>query len=1074
MEPERWQNIKRLYHAALEEEKSRRAAFLKQACAGDEALRRAVELLLAQHEKNDSFLEAPALEVAAKGLAQDQARLADAASQPDLMVGRTISHYRILQKLGGGGMGVVYKAQDTRLGREVALKFLPSAVGAGLVGHPQEAPLHDPHALERFQREARAASALNHPNICTIHDVDEFEGHPLIAMELLEGQTLRERIAAGARGARQLGEGERRSPLPVDTVLELAIQIADALDAAHSKGIIHRDIKPANIFVTSRGVAKILDFGVAKFTESASVPLPIADCRLPIGTSPLPGSVCTGTEARPGDSGSSIGNRQSSIVKGTPPLSIDPDHLTGPGTTVGTVAYMSPEQARGEEVDARTDLFSFGAVLYEMATGREAFTGKTTALVFHAILTQAPPPPLQLNPGLPPRLGEIINKALEKDRDLRCQTAAELRVDLKRLKRDTDSGRAVAPGFGPASGDAALEGGATPAGNAAPSPSSGQALRGGATGDSSDSQMIVGLAKRHKKAIIAWMAGGMVIAAALIYALYALYRAASHAPASSARLEFARVTGSGDVRQADISPDGKYVAYVRGTAGKQGLWLKELATESDVQIATLGDEISTGVAFSPDGSYLYFVRQQPLKSNGDLYQVPFLGGTPRKMLAAISGPPAFSPDGQRVAFVGGPATEDTLFTASLDGSGERVPASYNRPEGIYPYHAAWSPDGNTLAFIHFSPPETILTTIAAKGGPAQPVAGAHLMEMRDFAWLPGSRHLVVAGRRLGTPAPIQLYEVSLEGGEARQITHDLSTYTAVRASADGKTLLALQDQVLTTIQVATPGKESEARSLSAANQNRDGVGGLAWTPDGKIVYRSVTNGQFDLWRMDADGSNPQRLTSNGTSSDRASIYPAVSLRGGFIAFRQWDPSGGLTIWRMDRDGGNAKQLTQGKGDDTPAISPDGRWVVFSGSQGGKNVLMKVPSEGGPASRLSDDDLWYPFVSPDGKWIACGYLNEGFKMAIVPFAGGQPAKVLPRLSTAETPFVWTPDGQALSFTNTVNGVGNIWEQPLAGGPPKPVTRFNSLGIFHFAWSRDGRLAFSRGTETTDAVLIKNFQ
>ncbi len=343
------------------------------------------------------------------------------------MIGKTISHYRVLEKLGGGGMGEVYKAEDTKLGRAVALKFLPN-VGPGFSPADPDAALkggatYNRQALERFQREARAASALNHPNICTIYEIDEHEGQPFIAMELLEGQTLKHRLAVGAGLAPP--RAQQAAPLPIDTLLDLAIQIADALDAAHAKGIIHRDIKPANIFVTARsqaphhmvaGQAKILDFGLAKLAPTLTPgPSPAADGR---GWPEGPGEGATAATAE--------------------------ELLTSPGVAMGTVAYMSPEQVRGEELDARTDLFSFGVVLYEMATSRQAFSGNTTGVIFDGILNRAPTPLGRVNPELPAKLEEIIDKLLEKDRKLRYQTASDLEADLKRLKRDTDSGRPTA------------------------------------------------------------------------------------------------------------------------------------------------------------------------------------------------------------------------------------------------------------------------------------------------------------------------------------------------------------------------------------------------------------------------------------------------------------------------------------------------------------------------------------------------------------------------------------------------------------------------------------------------------
>jgi len=366
MKPEQWQLVRELYHSALQREASERLEFLREACAGDAELLHEVESLLAYEKPAEKFMEAPAMEVAAQALVQDQAR---ALHEP--MPGQSVSHYRILEKLGGGGMGVVFKAEDTKLGRQVALKFLARA-GLAPPSPTQGVALQKCEALERFKREAHAASALNHPNICTIHDIDEYEGQPFIAMELLKGQTLRDHIAVTAPSMRQeAGWKPALQPFAIDKVLELAVQIADGLEAAHAEGIIHRDIKPANIFITERGQAKILDFGLAKLAGSAGV---------------SPASIRQHVPGKAGETPSPPAQDQ-------PTATVDPEHLTIPGTVMGTVAYMSPEQARGEEVDARTDLFSLGAVLYEMAAAAQAFSGTTLAAVFAAILKEDPAPP---------------------------------------------------------------------------------------------------------------------------------------------------------------------------------------------------------------------------------------------------------------------------------------------------------------------------------------------------------------------------------------------------------------------------------------------------------------------------------------------------------------------------------------------------------------------------------------------------------------------------------------------------------------------------------------------------------
>ena len=557
-------------------------------------------------------------------------------------------------------------------------------------------------------------------------------------------------------------------------------------------------------------------------------------------------------------------------------------------------------------------------------------------------------------------------------------------------------------------------------------------------------------------------------------AIFAVHRRAASSPAdlTGRSLELERVTGSGDIEFADISADGKYVAYVRTGTSEQSLWLKQLATGRVLELTSMGKDECPGLAFSPDGNFVYFVRKSPLEASGDLYRIPLLGGDSVRILEAVSGAPAISPDGREVAFVRSTLIthgEDSIVVASLDGSNERVLRSYWAP-GVHFNRITWTPDGKWLVY----PLQSGLTELSTDGRREQALPGSPWRNVNDVHDLPSSDDLLVAGEVAGI-SHAQVFEVPLTGGTLRTITHDLSSYKTVRVTSDGTIALAVQNLVLSALEVLVPDKEARLHMLGVENQNHDGLDGVAWTPDGNLLYTSQSDGRGQLQEIQPSGQRVQTL--NLDLPDSLLTSPAASAQGHFVAVVQWRDFDVANIWRVNTDGSGDKQLTSGKQDFSPSITPDGRWVVYGSGEGDKSVLMKVSSDGGPPTKLTDYDVDSPVVSPDGNWIACSYTpgpQNAAMLALVPISGGPPVKVFPLPETATPRLAWNPDGTSVAFINSANGADNIWRQSLSGGPPVAVTHFTSGKIFSFQWSRDGRIALSRGTETVDAVLLKNFR
>ena len=935
--------------------------------------------------------------------------------------GAKLGRYTVLSQLGVGGMGEVYLAEDSALNRKVALKILPADLAL-----KQE-------RMARFVREARAAAALNHPNIAHIYEIGEEQGIHFIAMEYVEGKTLREKIHQERTELRKL--------------IKYLQQVASGLAKAHAAGIVHRDLKPDNIMIARDGYAKILDFGLAKLVEPAG-----------IGPSETASDVAT--------------------------VEWEEQHSL-PGKLLGTVGYMSPEQAQGkmDEIDHRSDIFSFGCMLYEAITLRRPFQGESKVQSLYRIVYEPAPPLRDHNPNAPQELQRIVRRCLAKDPEERYQSIQDVALELKELRRELETESQIDITVSPSMMGSELNQRSNLHSSMTPVSGSPTVTSGDQAGRPTvSSEVLISEIKQHKGGVFLVFTG--LVAIAVIAGILWSKFSGGNTPAPFSSIKITRLTTGGKVGNASIkgytsiSPDGKYVVFRTTEAGKDSLWIRQVSTGSLVKIVPDLKEKIGGTTFSRDGEFVYYSTFDDRDPVGTLNQVPALGGTSRRVMSGVTSPVTFSPDGKQLAFVRSGPSETELIAANLDGTGEKKVASRKLPAYFaFGSGPAWSPDGKTLACGAGTFSGNLsgsLVAVAVDGGTEKQLTSQNWASVSRVLWQNDGNGLIVAAVPEHTSAGTQLWYVSYPRGEVRRITNDLNAYgtTSLGLTADSKTLVTIQADKSSQIWIATPGADSSsAKQITHGKYDGDT---LAWTPDSKLLYTAPSGGeQLDIWIVNGDGSDNRQMTTDTYTESLGCVSPD----GRELVFSS-NRSGNFNLWKIAFGGRDQQQLTQGQEvDSQPACSGDGKWVLFRSFRQGKSTFWKVPLAGGEPQQLLDKSSSWAAISPDGKLVAVRYFDEQGsvnRIAVLPFEGGAPIKTLDISgSFREVGLGWTSDSRSIIYADGRDSADNLWSLPIDGGAAKQLTNFNSGLVFAFRVSNDGKqIALARGTQTDDVILIRD--